>query len=90
VEAGIHAAQEAPGSEAADCRGEEDVSIMPGTLIDLHEYEHELVRAALTGQTLPFERDIVERNYQKAIEMYTVYSSGARTMAKAIREFLGL
>lgn len=79
------------------------MSIMPGTLIDLHEYEHELVRAALTGQTLPapkgpfdgtayapFERDIVERNYQKAIEMYTVYSSGARTMAKAIREFLGL
>ncbi|HLC05575.1 MAG TPA: hypothetical protein VJK02_21255 [Anaerolineales bacterium] len=29
------------------------MSIMPGVMIDLHEYEHALIRAVLNGQVFP-------------------------------------
>jgi hypothetical protein len=63
------------------------MSIMPDDLIDLHEYEHSLLRSLMLGLPLrpapvlpelssfdPQERVIVEMNNRKARDLFQMYA----------------
>jgi len=69
------------------------MSILPGTMIDLHEYEHELIRGLLEGNILrpppmapdirnfdPVEAAMIELNFRKADDLYGTFKQAEQKL----------